>query len=127
MPNVITTASITFGTGSSSKTYKVKRVPGGKPVTCEAIDVTCADDSKKKFVPGVLTVNGEINVTIAAETPPTENSKESLTITLGGESVPIGDAIVRSITPSTIEAGGNREATWDVVFQRVGEDPDTSS
>ena len=49
-PTVIQTATLSFGTDS----YKVKSIPGDKPKTCEPVDVTCCDDSRKQFSPGAL-------------------------------------------------------------------------
>lgn len=115
-PSVIATATLKFG----SATYKCKALPAGKPRSCEAIDVTCLDDGKKQFAPGALLVNGEITATIAGDSAPDENSQDALSIVLGSAEVECGDAIVRSVTPSTIEVGGNRERTFEVVFQPVG-------
>ena len=42
-PTVIQTATLSFGSDS----YKVKSIPGDKPKTCEPVDVTCCDDSRK--------------------------------------------------------------------------------
>lgn len=118
-PSVISSATLTF----DGTDYKLKSIPSGRPVSCEAIDVTCLDDSKRQFVPGALKINGEISAVIASDAPPAENAKGALALALGGSSVDCGDAVVKSVEPSTIEVGGNREQTWSVVFQPCGADP----
>lgn len=122
-PAVAKTASLTFG----SAAYKMKSMPAGRPRSCEAVDVTTLSDAKKQFAPGALTVNGEINVTIAGDTPPALNSKASLSLTVGEETIDCGTAICRSATPADIEAGGNRERKWDCVFQPCGAAPSDNS
>lgn len=118
-PTVIASATLTF----DSTTYKLKSLPAGKPQTAEAVDVTCCDDSRKQFAPGAIVVNEDISTTIAGDDPPTENTKAALSLTLDSTTVSIGDAVVKSVTPSTIEAGGGRELTWDVVFTPCGSAP----
>lgn len=122
-PTVVATATLTFG----SDVYKMKTLPADKPVSCDAIDVTCCDDGKRQFAPGALTVNGEISTTIAGNVKPTINAKANLTLTIGDDSVTCGPSVVKSVKPADIEAGGNREATWDVVFQPCGSDPASAS
>lgn len=122
-PKVANTASLTFGT----TTYKMKSMPSGRPRSVEAVDVTTLSDNKKQFAPGALVVNGEINATIAGDSAPALNSKSSLTLTVGEDSVSCGQAICRSATPTTIEVGGNRERAWECVFQPVGAAPSAPS
>lgn len=122
-PTVIQTATLTFGTD----TYKVKKIPSDEPLTAEPVDVTCCDDTRKKFVAGALVTKDDVSVTIAAATPPTENAVASLTITLGSSTVQVGNSVVKSVTPSTIgTANTEREITWDVVFTPCGTDPVSS-
>ena len=118
-PSVIASATLTFG----SDTYKMKSLPAGKPVSCDAIDVTTCSDAKKQFAPGALKVNGEISTTVAGSVKPAINAKAALSIALAGETVDCGDAVVKSVKAADIETGGNRVATWEVVFQPCGADP----
>ena len=122
-PTVISTASLDFG----STTYFVKSLPAGKPQTADPVEVTTCADTRKKFVPGALVTNDDISVKIAGDSPPVENTKATLSFTLGGTTVPVGDAVVKSVKASSIEASGSgRELTWDVVFAPCGAAPASS-
>ena len=122
-PTVIQTATLSFGTDS----YKVKSIPGDRPKTCEPVDVTCCDDSRKQFSPGALVANGDISVVIAGNTAPAVNSKGSLKIVLDTGEVDCGLAVVQGVEPSTIEADNARERTWTVTFRPCGAEPTTGS
>ena len=120
LPRVIPTATLVFGT----TTYQVKSISVGLPKTAEAIDVTVCSDTKKRFVTPALARFEDITVTIAADTPPTVNTIEQhFEIQISStQSIVISDCdiIVKSVTPLTIEAGGERELVWEVVFTSTG-------
>ena len=129
-PTVIQTATLSFGSDS----YKVKSIPGDKPKTCEPVDVTCCDDSRKQFSPGALVANGDISVVVAGNSAPSINAKASLSqlpfgsvpflkIVLDTGSVDCGLAVVSGVEPSTIEADNARERTWTVTFRPCGAEP----
>lgn len=122
--SVVVSAVVKFGSAS----YDVRAIPCGIPESADLPDVTVLADVEQRFEPAACTEDGDIVVTIAG-TPPAVNSVGSLVIekkvsTAGGAaasaSVSIGTAIVTSVEPSTLEAGGDRVQTWDVTFKPNG-------
>lgn len=122
--HVVVKSAITFG----GTAYDVRTLPCGVPETTDLPDVTVLSDVEQRFAPSACTEDGEISITIAG-TPPAVNAVGALVITqsvsvAGGtatsETVACGQCIVTAVSPSTLEAGGDRVQTWDVTFRPNG-------
>ena len=120
------TATLTF----ASATYDMASGPIMKGETAEAVDVTALSDSISQYIPGaVKTVDsftvaiymkGSNDITVGATGALTisvtlENGVADATATVG-----YNNCIVTKVSPSSIEASGDRKAVYDVTFQPDG-------
>lgn len=122
--NVVTQYSVSF----DSTVYDCKSIPAGVPASCEPPDVTVGTDVNTRHAAAAYTEDGEITVTMSGK--PTINSVGTLKLvrkvsTAGAAAassdVTVGSAIVTNITPSDIEAGGDRVRWYDVTFKPTGD------
>ena len=126
------TARMTFG----SAEYEMDVGPGAKGQTREAVDVTALADTFKRFIPGALTEDDELTVTIydkgPANRPKTSDAPAALSFAVAlsnGEDADLAadfsyvKAIVTKVSPPSQNGNGDRKATIDVTFRPTGEQP----
>lgn len=111
------------------------QAPSAQPQTSDATDVTCLDDTAKKFIAGALLNNDSFEVTVQGlSAAPTVNTVGNLVITPvysdgtndAGSAVTISNCILIGVQPPNPEAGGDRAANWTLTFQPGGLKPGTS-
>ena len=118
---------ITFG----GATYDAAALPAMKAETKEAVETTATSDAVKLFIPGALKEVDEFTVTLYQKgsgdiTPDASPAALTLAVTLenGGTdvtaSVSYNKAIVTKVAPPSIDASGDRKATYDVTFRPDG-------
>lgn len=118
---------LTFG----GATYDAATLPAMKAETKEAVETTATSDGVKQFIPGALKEIDEFTVTLYQKgsgdiTPDASPAALTLAVTLenGGTdvtaSVSYNKAIVTKVTPPSIDASGDRKATYDVTFRPDG-------
>lgn len=126
------TATLTFG----QAVYEMDVGPGAKGQTREAVDVTALADTFKQFIPGALTEDDEITVTIydkgPSNRPKTSDAPAALAFAVklsNGEDPDLAadfsyvKAIVTKVSPPSHNGNGDRKATIDVTFRPNGEQP----
>ena len=121
----VQSVTATFGTTA----LLVKSCPAGDGKQSDPVDVTTLDDTETKYLPGALVNSKEITLTCQGLTEaPAINTVADLVITAkfnDGNSdtekkVTVAKCILKEATPPAAEAGGDRSATWDLVFQPGG-------
>ena len=128
----VKTATMQFG----SNTWEMATGPSAKGQTREATEVTSLADVFKKFIPGALTEDDELTVTIydkgnasrisVADAPAALSFAVALS---NGEDADVTadfsyeKAIVTKVSPPSQDGSGDRKATIDVTFRPNGEQP----
>ena len=124
----VKSATLSFG----STSFEMASGPAMKAQTKEAVDVTALTDSVKQFIPGALTEDDEFTVTVyqkgsgditVGDTPAALTIAVTLENGSGTDAtatVSYAKAIVTKVAPSSIDASGNRKATYDVTFRPDG-------
>ena len=121
---------MTFGT----KSYDMDVGLAAKPQTREATEVTSLGDTFKRFIPGALTEDDELTITIydpgLENRPKTSDAPAALSFAVvlsNGEDADLDanfsyvKAIVTKVSPPSQEGKGERLATIDVTFRPNGE------
>ena len=121
-------ATLTFG----GSTYDMASGPAGKSETKEALEVTALSDSVKQFIKGALTEKDEFTVTLYQKgtgdlTTATATATLTIAVTLENGSgtdatatVSYARALITKVSPPSIDASGDRKATYDVTFRPDG-------
>ena len=124
----VKSATLTFG----SNTYDVASMPAMKGETKDAIDVTALSDTVKQFIAGALKETDEFTATLYQKgandlTVDTAAAALSIAVTLenGVDSdvtatVSYNRCIITKVSPPSIDASGDRKATYDVTFRPDG-------
>lgn len=128
----VKSATLTFGTDA----YEMATGPAAKGQTREATEVTALADVFKQFIPGALTEDDELTVTIydkgPSNRPKTSDAPAALAFAVklsNGEDADVEadfsyvKAIVTKVSPPNQDGGGERKATIDVTFKPTGEQP----
>lgn len=111
------------------------QAPSAQPQTSDATDVTCLDDTAKKFIAGALLNNDSFEATVQGlAAAPAVNTVGDVVITPSycdgtndtGSAVTISNCILTGVQPPNPEAGGDRAARWTLTFQPGGIKPATS-
>ena len=126
------TAKVTFGQAE----YEMYTGPGAKGQTREATEVTALNDVFKQFIPGALTEDDELTITIydkgPSNRPKVSDAPAALAFEVklsNGEEADVSadfsyvKAIVTKVAPPNQDATGDRRATIDVTFKPNGEQP----
>lgn len=126
------TAKVTFGQAE----YEMYTGPGAKGQTREATEVTALNDVFKQFIPGALTEDDELTITIydkgPSNRPKVSDAPAALAFEVklsNGEDPDVAadfsyvKAIVTKVAPPNQDATGDRRATIDVTFKPNGEQP----
>lgn len=112
------------------------QVPSAQPQSSDATDVTCLDDTAKRFIPGALLNNDTFDIVVQGlNAPPAINTVGDVVITptyydgtnTTGAAVTIADCILTNVQPPDPEAGGDRAANWTLTFQPGGVKPAATS
>ncbi len=112
------------------------QAPSAQPQTSDATDVTCLNDTAKKFIKGALLNNDSFEVTVQGlAAAPTVNTVGDLVITPSycdgtndtGSAVTISNCILTGVQPPNPEAGGDRAANWTLTFQPGGLKPSATT
>lgn len=123
----VKSATLTFG----GVTYDMASGPTMKGQTKEAVEVTALSDSQKQFIPGALLEDDEVQCSIY------DNGGTNLTVGVTPAALTISvtlengvadatatvsypKAIVTKVSPASIDASGDRKATYDVTFRPDG-------
>ena len=128
----VKSATLTFG----SATYEMETGPAAKGQTREPTEVSSLADTFKQFIPGALTEDDELTVTIY-DKGPSNRPKVSDTPAALAFAVKLSNgvdadveadfsyvkAIVAKVSPPNQDGGGERKATIDVTFRPTGEQP----
>lgn len=123
----IKSATLTFGGG----TYEMASGVAGKSETKEAIEVTALTDQIKRFITGALKEVDEFSVTLYQGTNDitVDNEPAALTISVtleNGEdtdasaSASFAKCIVTKVNYPSVDASGDRKATYEVTFRPTG-------
>ena len=124
----VKTATLTF----NSVTHDMASGPAMKSETKEAVDVTALSDSVKQFIKGALTEKDEFTVTLYQKgtgdlTTATATAALTIAVTLENGSgtdatatVSYARALITKVSPPSIDASGDRKATYDVTFRPDG-------
>lgn len=124
----IKSAVLTFG----SATYDMASGPAMKAETKEAVETTALSDSVKQFITGALKETDEFTVTLYQKgtgdlTVDTAAAALTIAVTLEDgvssdvtASVSYAKAIITKVAPPSIDASGDRKATYDVTFRPDG-------
>ena len=124
----VKTATLSF----NSTAYEMASGPAMAGETKEAVDVTGLSDSVKQFIAGAVKEVDEFTVTLFQKGSgdiTADASPAALTITVTLEngsgtdataSVSYARAIVTKVSPPSIDASGDRKATYDVTFRPDG-------
>lgn len=123
----VKTATLTF----NSVTYDMASGPAMKSETKDAVDVTALSDSVKQFITGALKETDEFTVTLydkGANNITVDATPAALTIAVTLEngvadataSVAYAKCIVTKVSAPSIDASGDRKATYDVTFRPDG-------
>lgn len=126
------TSKVTFGQAE----YEMYTGPGAKGQTREATEVTALCDVFKQFIPGALTEDDELTITIydkgPSNRPKVSDAPAALAFEVklsNGEDPDVSadfsyvKAIVTKVAPPNQDATGDRRATIDVTFKPNGEQP----
>ena len=124
----VKTATLTYGSAS----FDMASGPAAQGETCEAVDVTALGDSVKQFIKGALTELDEFTVTLYQKgsgdlTTATTAAALTISVTLENgsgtdvtTSVSYARALITKVSPPSIDASGDRKATYDVTFRPDG-------
>lgn len=123
----VKTATLTF----NSVTYDMATGPAMKSETKEAVEVTALSDGIKQFIPGALKETDEFTVTLydkGASNITVDSTAAALSIAVtlengvadATETVSYAKCIVTKVTAPSIDASGDRKATYDVTFRPDG-------
>lgn len=125
----VKSATLTYG----GTTFDMASGPAAEGETCEAVDVTALSDSDKQFIKGALTEKDEFTVTLYQKggtgdlTTATATGALTITVTLENGSgtdatatVSYARALITKVSPPSIDASGDRKATYDVTFRPDG-------
>ncbi|MBR0196910.1 MAG: hypothetical protein IJQ34_02140 [Kiritimatiellae bacterium] len=124
----VKSAVLTFG----STTYDMASGPAMKAETKEAVETTALSDNVKKFITGALKESDEFTVTLYQKgaddlTVDTAAAALSIAVTLEDgvsadvtAAVSYNKAIITKVAPASIDASGDRKATYDVTFKPDG-------
>lgn len=124
----VKSATLTF----NSNTYDVASMPTMKGETKDAIDVTALSDTVKQFIAGALKETDEFTVTLYQKgandlTVDTAAAALSIAVTLENgidsdvtATVSYNRCIITKVSPPSIDASGDRKATYDVTFRPDG-------
>lgn len=126
----VKSATLKFG----STTFEMASGPAAaaKGQTKEAVEVTALSDSIKQFIPGALTEDDELTVTLydkGTGMPSVADKPAALEIAVtlsNGQdadvsaTVSYNKAIVTKVAPPNQEGSGDRKATVDVTFRPDG-------
>ena len=114
----------------NSNSYDMASGPAAKGETQEAVEVTALSDGVKQFIPGALTEVDEFTVTLYQKGSGdiAVGTAGALTITVTLENgvadatatVSYNKCIVTKVAPPSIDASGDRKATYDVTFRPDG-------
>lgn len=131
----VKTATCTFG----SNTFEMASGPAAKGQTKEAVDVTALSDTFKQFIPGAVTEDDELTVTLydkGTGMPSVGDAPAALSFAVAlsngeGSDVTAGysytKAIVTKVSPPSQDGAGDRKATIDVTFRPNGEQASAGS
>ena len=120
-------AVLTFG----GATYDMATGPAMVGEVKEAVETTALSDQIKQYIPGAVKEQSEFTCTIYQKgsgdiTVDAAPAALSIAVTLenGGTdvtaTVSYGKAIVTNVSPASIDASGDRKATYDVTFRPDG-------
>lgn len=123
----VKSAVLTFG----GATYDMASGPAMKAETKEAVETTALSDQVKQFITGALKEVDEFTITLYQKgtgdiTVDAAPAALSIAVTLenGGTdvtaTVSYNKAIVTKVAPPSIDASGDRKATYDVTFRPDG-------
>lgn len=124
----VKSATLTF----NSNTYDVASMPTDEGFTRDAIDVTALSDNVKQFIQGALVELDEFTVTLYRKASgnidkSTAPAALSIAVTLENgidsdatATVSFNRCIVTKVSPPSIDASGDRKATYDVTFRPDG-------
>lgn len=122
----VKSATLTF----ASNTYDMASGPAATAETQEAVEVTALSDGVKQFITGALKEVDEFTVTLFQKGSGNiaVNSTGALTISVTLENgvadatatVSYNKCIVTKVAPPSIDASGDRKATYDVTFRPDG-------
>lgn len=124
----VKSATLTFG----STSYEMAASPVMAGETKEAVDVTALTDGVKQFISGAVKEVDEFTVTLyqkgtgdlTVDATPASLSiavvLENGTGTDATATVSYAKAIVTKVSPPSIDASGDRKATYDVTFRPDG-------
>lgn len=123
----VKSAVLTFG----GTTYDMATGPAMKAETKEAVETTALSDQIKQFIPGAVKETDEFTVTLYQKgtgdiTVDATPAALSIAVTLeNGDAdvsatVSYAKAIVTKVAPPSIDASGDRKATYDVTFRPDG-------
>lgn len=123
----VKTAALTFG----SATFEMASGPAMKSETKEAVEVTALTDGIKRYIPGAVKETDEFTVTLYYKgsgdlTVDTTPGALSIAVTLENgvadvtASVAYANAIVTKVSAPSVDASGDRKATYDVTFRPDG-------
>ena len=114
----------------NSNSYDMASGPAAKGETQEAVEVTALSDGVKQFIPGALTEVDEFTVTLyqkgSGDIAVGTAGALTLTVTLENgvadatATVSYNKCIVTKVAPPSIDASGDRKATYDVTFRPDG-------
>ena len=114
----------------NSNSYDMASGPAMVAQTQEAVEVTALSDSIKQFIPGALKESDEFTVTLYQKGSGdiAVGTAGALTITVTLENgvadatatVSYNKCIVTKVAPPSIDASGDRKATYDVTFRPDG-------
>ncbi len=115
----------TFGTSA----FACRTAPAGDGVSCDPTDVTCLTDAEEIYIPGAITKHDEITLKVNGLTEAPElNKVADLTLEItfndgntdSSKTVTIANCILKAVKPSSIDAGGDRAADFELTFQPGG-------
>ena len=123
----VKSAILTF----DSVTYDMASGPTMKAETKEAVEVTALSDQIKQFIPGAVKEVDEFTVSLydkGASNLTVDVTPAALTISVTLENgvadatatVSYANAIVTKVAPPSVDASGDRKATYDVTFRPDG-------
>ena len=114
----------------NSNSYDMASGPAMVAQTQEAVEVTALSDSIKQFIPGALKESDEFTVTLYQKSTGdiAVGTAGALTITVTLENgvadatatVSYNKCIVTKVAAPSIDASGDRKATYDVTFRPDG-------
>ena len=114
----------------NSSSFDMASGPAMVAQTQEAVEVTALSDSVKQFITGALTESDEFTVTIYQKGSGdiTVGTAGALTISVTLENgvadatatVSYNKCIATKVAPPSIDASGDRKATYDVTFRPDG-------